>query len=143
MFALVVNLECWFQDPFSWRQIISWFLLIVSLILIFLGVRSLQRQGDVDPQRVDPGLVGIEKTTQLVTTGIYSCIRHPFYASLLFLVWGVFFKHVYSVSFTLTLLASLWLYVTARVEEGENLTYFGAAYREYMLRTRMFIPFVI
>jgi protein-S-isoprenylcysteine O-methyltransferase Ste14 len=32
--------------------------------------------------------------------------------------------------------------VTARSEEAENVRYFGAAYQEYVRRTKMFIPLV-
>ena len=34
------------------------------------------------------------------------------------------------------------VYLTARVEEQENLRNFGAEYAEYMRETHMFIPFV-
>jgi protein-S-isoprenylcysteine O-methyltransferase Ste14 len=40
-------------------------------------------------------------------------------------------------------IASVFLVLTARVEERENLRYFGEAYREYMQHSRMFIPFVL
>jgi protein-S-isoprenylcysteine O-methyltransferase Ste14 len=112
-------------------------------VLIFLGVRSFNQQGGVDPQRIAPGLVGIEKTTQLVTTGIYRYIRHPFYASLLFLSWGIFFKHITLPSLSLSLLATIFLFICAWIEEGENEAYFGQAYRQYMKQTKMFIPFVV
>jgi len=32
---------------------------------------------------------------------------------------------------------------TAQVEEGHNLERFGQAYRDYQLRTKMFIPFLV
>ena len=40
------------------------------------------------------------------------------------------------------LLASLALWLTARCDEAECLAYFGEAYRDYMGRSRMFIPWV-
>jgi protein-S-isoprenylcysteine O-methyltransferase Ste14 len=40
------------------------------------------------------------------------------------------------------LAATLFLLATAKVEESENVRYFGTAYAEYMKRTKMFIPFL-
>jgi protein-S-isoprenylcysteine O-methyltransferase Ste14 len=87
-------------------------------------------------------LVAFEKTTALVTTGAYSYIRHPLYSSLLFLAWGIFFKDPSWLGGLLALGATLFLVATARVEEAENLRFFGEAYREYMKQTGMFVPFL-
>ena len=83
MFA--INIRYWIKEPFSIRQIIAWTLLIISLVLIFQGVKLFRQKGQIDQDREDPSLVGIEKTTEMVTTGVYKYIRHPFYSSLLFL----------------------------------------------------------
>jgi protein-S-isoprenylcysteine O-methyltransferase Ste14 len=78
-----------------------------------------------------------------VTRGAYRFIRHPMYASLLLLAWGIFFKDPASLAgLALAGLASLCLYLTARVEESENLRRFGEEYRVYMRGTKRFIPFL-
>ena len=82
MFAL--NLRGWFVKPFTWYQIISWILLIVCLLPIIYGIILLRTVGKPTDE--------LEATTQLVTKGIYRFIRHPLYASLLYLAWGIFFK---------------------------------------------------
>jgi protein-S-isoprenylcysteine O-methyltransferase Ste14 len=87
-------------------------------------------------------LFGIEKTTELVIAGAYRYIRHPLYGSLLFLAWGGFFKHPSWVGGTLAVIATFFLTVTAKIEEAENIGFFGAAYQSYMKQTKMFIPFV-
>jgi protein-S-isoprenylcysteine O-methyltransferase Ste14 len=87
-------------------------------------------------------LDAFEKTTTLVTTGVYCYIRHPLYSSLLFLAWGIFFKTPSWLGGLLALTATLCLAATARVEEAENLRFFGDAYRKYMKQTKMFIPFL-
>lgn len=139
----VMNMNAWFVDPFSIRQIISWLLLIASLFFIYLGFRIIQNRGRLDRERSDPSLVGIEKTTELVTTGIYRYIRHPFYSSLLFLGWGIFLKRVKLAGLLLAVLNTTLLTFTARIEEVENLRYFGEEYRTYMKNTKMFLPFII
>ena len=94
------------------------------------------------PQRQDETLFEFEKTTALVTGGIYRYIRHPLYSSLLLLAWGIFFKRPDLTGLLLAPTASLFLIVTASIEEQENIRYFGQAYQEYMKRTRKFIPFL-
>lgn len=141
MFA--ANVRYWIRNPFSLQQMISWTLLIISLILIVQGVKLFRHKGQIDPERADASLVGIEKTTVLVTTGVYRYIRHPFYSSLLFLSWGIFFKQISVPLVVLAITATVFLYITAKKEEGENIEYFGEAYREYMETTKMFIPYVL
>jgi protein-S-isoprenylcysteine O-methyltransferase Ste14 len=141
--ALVsLNIGVWFRDPFSWPQLISWSLLAISAFLVIAGVRQLWQRGQPDARRDDVSLMAFEKTTALVTTGIYRTIRHPLYSSLLFLAWGVFFKAPSWLGGLLSLAAALFLVATARAEEAENLRFFGEAYREYVKQTRMFIPFL-
>ena len=140
LFAL--NMKYWIIDPFSLRQMIAWTLLIISLVLIFQGVKLFRNKGGVDQERQDPALVSIEKTTELVTSGIYAYIRHPFYASLLFLTWGIFFKHLTWIAFFLGILSSIFLILTAKKEEVENIAFFGERYQEYIQTTRMFIPLI-
>jgi len=83
----------------------------------------------------------IEKHDGLVTVGAYRYIRHPLYASLLFLAWGRSSK-------TRRSSAAYWpplrrfLTATARVEEVETLGN-RDDYAAYVRRTRMFIPFVL
>lgn len=141
MFAM--NVRYWFNDPFSIRQIIAWSLLIISLVLIFQGVKLLRQKGQIDRDRDDPSLVAIEKTTKLVTSGVYRYIRHPFYSSLLFLTWGILLKHITWVTFLLAIATTMFLAIMAKKEEVENIGYFGEKYREYMKDTKRFIPYVL
>lgn len=137
-----LNMDVWFADPLRPRQLLSWGLLVLSLVLIFLGVGAFRRRGEVDAGRADPALLGIEKTTQLVTAGIYRYIRHPFYSSLLFLAWGIFFKRPGWTGFALGVAVTLFLVWTARREEQEDIAYFGQPYQEYIQKTKMFVPFL-
>ncbi len=138
----LLNLNYWFKDPFSIHQLVSWFLLIVCTVFVIYGARSLHTAGKPDSERKDPLLIGIEKTTELVTVGAYRYIRHPLYSSLLFLAWGVFFKQPSWVGISLAVTATLFLIMTAKREEAENIRFFGPAYQDYMEHTKMFIPFL-
>jgi protein-S-isoprenylcysteine O-methyltransferase Ste14 len=139
---MLINLNGWFRDPFSWNQLISWFLLGVSLFLVIHGALLLKRLGKADAQREDASLLDFEKTTSLVIVGAYRYIRHPLYSSLLFLAWGFFFKDPSWPGGFLALAATLFLVAAAKMEEVEDIRFFGPAYRDYMKETRMFIPFL-
>ena len=143
-FLNFINVRQWFGDPFSGRQLISWLLLLGCIVPGVYGVHMLRAHGAPTTARrpSEAPLIGLEKTTRLVTTGAFKYIRHPLYSSLLFLAWGVFFKRPSWIGGGVALGAAAFLVATAKVEEAENVRYFGAAYREYMLHTKMFIPFV-
>ncbi|MFQ6116181.1 MAG: methyltransferase family protein [bacterium] len=140
---ILVNVDYWFYEAFSIHQIVSWLLLIASGYLVIHGVQSLRMVGKPDSKRNAPSLIGIEKTTELVTVGAYRYIRHPLYSSLLFLAWGAFFKHLSWVAVSLAVIATFFLTLTAKIEEAENIRFFRAAYRSYMDQTKMFIPFLV
>lgn len=139
-----VSFRQWFGDPGSSRQILSWILLLTSIVPAVLGVWALGTAGAPKKEgRGDEPLLGIERTTRLVTTGPFRYIRHPLYCSLLLLTWGVFLKRPTWLSGALALAATGFLLATAKAEERENLSYFGSAYRAYMRATTMFIPFLV
>jgi hypothetical protein len=74
---------------------------------------------------------------------IYHYIRHPLYASLLYLAWGIFFKSPSLLDGCIAAVATAFLYATARADENECLVKFGGEYAEYMKATKMFIPFIL
>ena len=139
---VVLNAPVWFRQPGAPAQLLSWALLAVSLVLAVQGFYLLQRLGG--PATPAPGspLFRIENTRALVTVGAYRYIRHPLYASGLFLAWGATLKAPSPLAILLALVATGFLVLTARAEETENLARFGEAYRAYMARTRLFIPFI-
>jgi protein-S-isoprenylcysteine O-methyltransferase Ste14 len=135
LLALVLlNSDTWFRDPFTTIQLISWIFLAGSLLLALHGFQLLRIAGSPKED--------IEETTQLVTIGAYRYIRHPLYCSLLVLGVGTFLKEPSPLGFLLFFLVVVFVYATGKVEERDNLTRFGSAYREYMQKTKMFIPFL-
>lgn len=140
---LVLNAPVWFVDRFAPPQLFSWALLFTSLAVLFSGLHQLRRVGRPDGQRTDAELFAFERTSQLVSSGIFRYIRHPLYCSLLLLAWGICWKQATGLTVGLALLASLMLYLTAKRDEAECLEYFGDAYTDYMQRSRMFVPFVL
>lgn len=128
------NAGKWFRNPFSPLQVLSWIVLFASIYLMVNGFSILRHMGKP--------VGSFENTTQLVVTGVYRYIRHPLYASVLYLGIGAFLKSITLTSTGLILAISAFLYATARTEEGENSEHFGQVYTEYMKTTKMFIPWV-
>ncbi len=140
---IIVNFKDWFRNPLAWNQLIAWTLLVMAIPPLILGVRSLATRGKPAEQREgEPQLLAFEKTTQLITTGIYHYIRHPLYSSLLFLNWGAFFKAPSLLGVCLASVATAFLFATARADEMECIAFFGDEYREYIKTTKRFVPFL-
>ncbi len=140
---LLLNIESWFLNPFSWYQISSWILLCASLAPLILGMIALRKYGrPAEKREGEDYLIAFEKTTRLVTSGIYGIIRHPLYSSLLLLAWGIFFKIPSWLGAILLFLATASLFMTARADEEGCIRFFGDAYRDYMQNTKRFIPWL-
>jgi len=114
---------------------ISWIFLASSLVLAIHGFRLLHIAGSPEGD--------IEDTTQLVTVGAYRYIRHPLYCSLLLAGVGAFLKNPSVLGFLLFTFVFIFVFMTARVEEKDNIERFGDEYLAYMKTTRMFFPFLI
>jgi len=132
---LLLNIPFWFERPFVWNQMISWILLVLSLVFAILGFLFLQVIGKPCGD--------IENTSKLVTVGLYRYIRHPMYASLLFLGTGIFLKDISIYAVFLALINAAALTATAKREEKEMSDKFGDEYIAYKQKTRMFVPFIL
>lgn len=143
LILFLLNITFWFENPFVWYQLIAWVLLITSLVPVSWGSILLHKHGKPAKKRQqDPGLLAFEKTTRLVTTGIYRHIRHPLYSSLVLLTWGIFFKYPSWAGGALAAVATGFLVLTAQADEAECIRFFGTAYSEYMHKTKRFIPYL-
>ena len=133
--VILLNIDAWAVHPLSTRGLLSWILLLTSIVLALHAFYVLRRYG------VPQG--SIDFTTALVTAGVYRFVRHPLYASLACLAWGALLKSVSPAAIALTITATLLLYLTAKREEAFSASKFGPAYADYVGRTKMFVPFLI
>ena len=140
---IIINAPHWFVFPVPIQQVVSWVLLLISVVLVVWGVVLLRRMGKAVAPSDESPMFEWENTDKLVTTGIFRYIRHPMYSSLLFLAWGALLKSITTGTLILTGVATLALVATAKAEEAENLARFGMEYRNYMRRTRLFVPFLL
>ena len=138
---LVLNIPYWFDYLLSIYQIVSWILLFYSGLLLIQSIYFFQKYGGSKRRRNDKGNLEFENTTSLIQEGIYKYIRHPMYGSLMFLALGAMFKHINIISVLLAILISIFIFLTAKVEEKENIKFFGLDYKDYMKKTKMFVPY--
>lgn len=131
----LLNVRFWFDDPWSALHILSWALLVGSLVLAAISVSIYLKFAAPHGQ--------FENSTKLVETGIYRFIRHPMYGSLMLLGLGIFLKRVTALTSTLAFVVVVALCLTALIEEGEMRARFGEDYAAYTRRTKRFIPFLV
>lgn len=136
VFILVLlNIKVWFANPFSFLQLASWILLILSIYVVITGFLLLKKEGKPDSN--------FENTSLLVKSGIYGYIRHPLYLSIFLLGTGIMLKDPAPLQLILAVINLIAVYFTARIEEHEMIVKFGDEYKSYMKDTKMFIPFFL
>ncbi len=78
---------------------------------------------------------------RLVVTGIYTKVRHPQYTGLILVIAGFLLQWPTIITLVMAPFLTYMYYRLAKKEETEMIERFGDEYREYMKRTRMFLPF--
>lgn len=81
-----------------------------------------------------------EENQTLVTGGIYSTLRHPFYLGTLFIFWGLFivFPNLYFLSFAG--ISTAYLFIGGRLEENKLMVWHSEQYSHYRQTVPMLIP---
>ncbi len=143
LLLILLNYPYWFTKPFSPLHIFAWLLLLASIFFIIQSLQMLRRMGGHNKRHEMPENFSFENTVNVVDKGVYHYIRHPMYSSLLFLGWGAFCKHITLVNIFLIIIISGFIVAVAKVEEQENINFFGQTYKDYMQRTKMFIPWLL
>ncbi len=118
--------------PTRWLGIVV--LLLAGAYFPLAGVVSFKKaQTTVNP--LQP-----EKSSSLVTSGIFQRSRNPMYLGLLFVLiaWGLFLSNLFSVIFA----AGFVLYMNRfqiRPEERALLSLYGQRYSDYMTKVRRWL----
>ncbi|MEK6887448.1 MAG: isoprenylcysteine carboxylmethyltransferase family protein [Candidatus Aenigmatarchaeota archaeon] len=125
--VLVLALLVIFRNQFSVENIaysaITAFMAIIGIIILSLGMAT-----------IDKALTS--KKSRLITSGIYSKIRHPIYYGriLFFIGLTLFFRSVFGIVLIMILLVPLHIY-GIREEERELVKKFGNKYIKYKNKT--------
>ena len=90
------------------------------------------------------GTVMVSKDQQIVQHGVYRRVRHPSYTAAILMFTGVGLALGSWISVAILFLVHCCLYgIRVAVEEKALVETLGEPYRQYMLRTKRFIPFVV
>ena len=77
----------------------------------------------------------------IVESGIYAYVRHPFYLSYMIYWWGWCpLNSFHPISLTVAALMTITYAAASRVEEGLLTSKFGERYISYSQRTKRFLP---
>ena len=89
------------------------------------------------------GVVAVQEGQRVVQSGVYGLVRHPSYTAAFIMFIGVGLALQDWLSVAILFFAHCYLYGRRVVaEERALVATLGAAYADYMLRTKRFIPFV-
>lgn len=115
----------------------------LGLLLVFVGwIVSIRGRHDLGNNWARSYDFQVKEKQQLVTSGIYSYIRHPIYSGILLMfIGGELIVQSYLLIVYVLLYAGA--YVQATWEEKLLVKHFGSEYASYMKRTKRFIPYVI
>jgi protein-S-isoprenylcysteine O-methyltransferase Ste14 len=119
--------------PWSLSWLVSVVVLAVGICIFVLSKREFDRSG----QKLTPKAYG---TSRLMTSGIYSSIRHPHNLANMLLNLGIAFGFKSAIGLVIAVVGIIVGYWFT-LEEEELLTQqFGGRYREYKAEVPMYIP---
>jgi protein-S-isoprenylcysteine O-methyltransferase Ste14 len=134
IFAIILTVMCslwvsWFAlcpaDPFQFNlpEAVRWLGFALFGIGMVIAVGALVQ------------LRGVENIDHLVTTGLFSKIRHPMYAGFILWIlgWSIYHGAIVSLAFGLFAVANILYW--RRLEETRLLAEYGDTYEQYRLTT--------
>ena len=127
---------------FDWDgylRIIQLIMIVLGVLLFLLGAQKYDARRFMGLTQLNEDVTkqGLTSSGELDTSGILSVLRHPWYTSLLLLIWAMPLDMaglVLNSVFTVYLLIGAWL------EEKKLIREFGDAYSHYQQHVSMLIP---
>ena len=113
---------------------IACILLLFGIAICLMGVMGFKKaQTTVDPTKP-------EKTSSLVTNGIYQFSRNPMYVGFLCLIlaWGMYLDNLCALAFALLFIPYMNRF-QIQVEEQILLEIFGEEYKDYQSKVRRWL----
>jgi protein-S-isoprenylcysteine O-methyltransferase Ste14 len=134
---LFLQLLDWQLFPFSKELFITQ---VIGFVLVLIGIgMAITARKELGINWVPGAEYQIKNKQELVTTGIYKYIRHPIYFSAVLSFTGgelVAQSYLVIIGFVF-LIRGYW---QARLEEELLVKHFGSEYKNYIKRSKMFIP---
>lgn len=114
-------------------------LVITGLVIIILGC-FVNIKGRLDLGKNWANQIKIYENHTLITDGVYKIVRHPLYASLIWMFYGASIVYLNFFAFLANTLVFIpFMYYRAKQEEELLMKYFKN-YKYYKLKVGMFFP---
>lgn len=140
LILLIIFLTIWIADSFVFKystfltQYISNYIrvpialivLVISGLLAWTGLKIIFGETREEPQ--------------VITTGVFSIVRHPIYLSLILLYLGFILLSLSLLSVLVWILIIVFYYMISRYEEKLLIQRFGSAYEECKKKVPMLLP---
>lgn len=140
LILLIIFLTIWIADSFVFKystfltQYISNYIrvpialivLVISGLLAWTGLKIIFGETREEPQ--------------VITTGVFSIVRHPIDLSLILLYLGFILLSLSLLSVLVWILIIVFYYMISRYEEKLLIQRFGSAYEEYKKKVPMLLP---
>lgn len=140
LILLVVFLVIWIADSFVFkystfltqyvsnyiRVPIALIVLIISGLLAGFGLNTVFGKTREEPQ--------------VITTGVFSIVRHPIYLGSILLYFGFILLSLSLLSVLVWILILVFYYMISRYEERLLIQRFGSVYEEYKKKVPMLFP---
>ena len=137
---LIIFLIVWIADSFVFkystfltryvsnyiRVPIALIVLVISGLLAWTGLKIVFRETREEPQ--------------VITTGVFSIVRHPIYLSSILLYLGFILLSLSLLSVLVWFIIVIFYYQISRYEEKLLTQRFESAYEEYMKKVPMLFP---
>lgn len=140
LILLIIFLIVWIADSFIFeystfltqyisnyiRVPIALIILTISGLLAWTGLKIVFRETRDEPQ--------------VITTGVFSIVRHPIYLSSILLYLGFILLSLSLLSVLVWFIIIVFYYMISRYEERLLTQRFGSAYEEYKKKVPMLLP---
>lgn len=114
---------------------------VISVILAVIGLIVLL-WARINLGRNWSGRVVLKENHQLITTGLYSLVRHPIYSGFLLLGLATALNYGTLLPFVGVALLMIAISIRIRAEEALMTQQFPNEYPQYMKRTKRIIPWI-
>lgn len=134
---LYLRLPPWMLWPAGWFSFVAGGLVLVAgLVVLYLAMRPYDTAEFVG-LRAPEHAAGLG---ELSTRGLNAYVRHPLYFGTLLCFWGNVLRTGSGNALVLAGIATVYIYIGARLEERKLIAAFGADYLQYRASTPMLIP---
>jgi len=143
LILLIIFLIIWIADSFVFKystfltQYISNYIRVPIALIILIISGLLARAG------LNTVFGKTREEPQVITTGIFSIVRHPIYLGSILLYLGFILFSLSLLSVLVWILIIVFYYMISRYEEKLLTQRFGAVYKEYKKKVPMLFPIKI